>query len=110
MTEETQMSKYLVAPLDGDLGTPYLGSSPNNTDFGTAVATFAGVGNSYWAFTSLPSAILLANDIGADFTGTPICNTVENAQNNSDAVAELYENPPQVGEIKGVGNKVWGVD
>lgn len=104
------MSKYLVAPLDGDPDTPYLGSFPNNTDFGTAVVAFAGVGNPFWAFESLPSAILLANDVGADFTGAPLCDTVENAQNNRDAVAALYEAPPPTGATEGGGNVVWVVD
>jgi hypothetical protein len=107
MTEES-MSKYLVAPFEGDTGTPVLNVCPNNTNLGSLALTTAGVGNPFFVFASLASAILLANDIGADFTTGIICS--DDIDTNNAAIADMLASPPPTGATAGGGNVVWVVD
>lgn len=95
------MAKYIVYGLDGDAELPVMATVPNTTDMAEAVKTTAGVGNPYWAFESLPSAILLADTLGADFSGAPLCS--DDTQTNRNNLAGLYASPPATGE----GGKVW---
>lgn len=102
------MSKYIVAPLDGDTGVPYLVVCQNNTNLGALAITTAGVGNPFFPFAALPSAILLANDIGADFTTGIICS--DDIDTNNAAIADMLASPPQTGATEGGGNVVWVID
>jgi hypothetical protein len=107
MTEESEMSKYIVYGLDGDPGTVVMGVCPNNTDMGPFLVSLVGADYPFFAFESLPSAILLADEIGADFNTAPLCSS--DYQTNRNSVTALYASPPQVGEIEGGGNVVWVV-
>lgn len=102
------MSKYLVCPLDGDTGVPYLVVCQNNTNLGSLAITSAGIGNPFFAFASLPSAILLANDIGADFTTGIICS--DDIGDNNTAITAMLADPPPTGTTEGGGNVAWAVD
>lgn len=88
------MARYLVCPLDGDTTTPWLIVCQNWADLGNIVKGCAGVGNPYYAFETLPSAVLGADQIAADFDGAPICNN--DPQVNRDTIAALYASPPAV--------------
>lgn len=97
------MSRYIVYGLDGDPGTPVVNICLNSTDMGPYVISVVGEGNPYWAFESLPSEILSADEIGADFNDAPLCSADQ--QTNRINVAALYADPPATGE----GGKVWAV-
>jgi len=101
------MSKYLVCPLDGDPDTPYLTVTPNSTNLGQLCITVAGIGNPFYAFSSLPSVLLLADEIGANFDEAIICS--DNVGDNSSAITAMLNDPPATGETNDGTNKVWKV-
>jgi len=105
MNEVTEMATYIVYGLDGDPEIPCLNVVANGVDMGLMVISVVGDGYPYWAFQTLPSAILLADQIGADFTGGPICST--DAQTNRNNIAGLYASPPATGADNNGTNKVW---
>ncbi len=107
MTEDADM-RFVVAPLDGDTGTPYLVAVANSADLGTMLLTIANAGDPFWAFQSMDSAILNANDIGANFSAAPLVNS--DAQTNRVSVAALYASPPPQGATNNGTNVVWAVD
>jgi hypothetical protein len=107
MSGETDM-KWVVAPLDGDTSTPYLTAVASSADLGTMLLTIANVGDPFWVFASLPSAILDANDIGANFTNAPLVNS--DAQTNRNNVAGLLASPPPTGATNDGTNVCWAVD
>jgi len=107
MTEEVEMSRYLVVPLDGDPDMPVLFVCPNNTDMGPYVLSCAGEGNPVMAFESLPSAILLADEIGADFNFGFLAST--DYQSNRNAVTAMYGSPPLAQADPDTGVAVWKI-
>jgi hypothetical protein len=107
MAGDTDM-KYVVCPLDGDQTTPYLSAVASNADLGTMLLALANEGDPFWAFQSLPSDILNANDIGAKWDGAPTVNS--DAQTNRNNVAGLFASPPAVGDTNDGTNVVWKVD
>ena len=94
--EIDEMAKYIVCPLDGDTETPVLFTMPNNVDMGPAIVTTVGAGNPYWAFGpgQLPTAILVADVLGADFSEAPLANA--DYQTNRNNYAGLVASPPTV--------------
>jgi len=108
MSEDTDM-KRVVYGLDGDPEVPVIAGVPNNVDMGAQLITLVGVGNPYWVWNDpdLISAILTANDIGADFSGAPVCSDDE--QDNRDTVIYQIAHPAPNG-IAPSGNVVWVVD
>lgn len=105
MSEESEMAKYIVYGLDGDPEIPCLNVAANSTDMGPYVLNVVGEGYPYWAFQTLPAAILLADQIGADFTGAPVASADQ--QTNRNNVAGMYASPPATGETNNGTNKVW---
>jgi hypothetical protein len=100
--------KWVVCPLDGDQTTPYLSAVASSADLGTMLLSLANVGDPYWAFETLPSSILNADDIGAKWDGAPAVNS--DAQTNRNNVAGLFASPPPVGDTNDGTNVVWKVD
>jgi len=100
--------KWVVAPLDSDVNTPYLVACASNADLGTMLLTIGNEGEPFWAFTSLPTSILLANDIGAKWDGAPLISS--DAQTNRNNVAGLFASPPPTGDTNDGTNVVWPVD
>ncbi len=107
MTEESEMAKYIVYGLDGDPELPMLNVCNNSTDMGPYVVSVVGVGNPYYAFESLPIAILAADEIGADFNEGMLASA--DYQTNRNNVAAMYASPPLVDENPGTGVMVWKV-
>lgn len=107
MTEEAEMSKYVVYGLDGDPDIPCLASVHNSADMGPFILSVAGEGNPYFAFESLPSEILTADELGANFNTAPLAST--DYQTNRNNVAAQYASPPPVGEADDGTNVVWKV-
>lgn len=102
------MAKYIVYDIDDD-GTPItcLNSAINTVNMGQYVISVVGVGNPYWTFETLPSAILLADQIGADYTGASICSS--NTAENWDNVRDQWASPAPTGSANNGTNKVWVV-
>lgn len=105
MSEDQEMSRYIVYGLDGDPGTPCLATCQNTVDMGPYVLNVAGEGYPYFAFQSLPSAILLADVIGANFNTAPLASS--DYQTNRNTVAAMYASPPPTGETDDGTNVVW---
>jgi hypothetical protein len=112
-TELTSIpNRYVVCPLDGDLGYPVMWAIPASTNLPEWMKTAGnvGVGNPFWAFENISTVTTaVASDpdgYGADWTGAPICSsdTATNAAN----IAAAYASPPLVGPV--TGSKVWGVN
>lgn len=80
----------IVAGLDGDQETPAVLVTTPGANVGQAVKSFAGVGNPFYAFLSLPF------DYGAslyvNFEGAPIASAT--IGDNSEAVVTMLETPP----------------
>lgn len=85
------MGKYVVYGLDGDPGVPVLAFVPTSSPLGSSIIVIVGVGNPYWAYLSLSSTITGANDIGADWTGAPVCDSDSTV--NDANLADQYANP-----------------
>lgn len=96
MSEDENMAQYIVYGLDGDTELPNLNVTSNSVDMGPLITNVVGVGNPYWAFGAgdLPAAILLADAIGADFTGAPLASS--DYQTNRINFAALDASPPTV--------------
>lgn len=94
--EMNEMAQYIVCPLDGDTETPVLFTMPNGVDMGPAIVTTVGEGYPYWAFGAgqLPTAILVADVIGADFSTAPLASA--DYQTNRVNYAALVLSPPTV--------------
>lgn len=107
-TEGTEsMSKYIVYGLDGDPTFPCLNVMPNNADMGPMVLNVVGAGYPYYAFQTLPTAILMADELGANFNGAPLANT--DYQVNRNTVAAQFANPVPTGANNDGTNMVWVV-
>lgn len=106
MTGEETM-KYVIYGLDGDPELPMLAAAVNNADMGPLLISIVGSGNPFYAFESVPSAILLADELGANFNGAPLCSSDE--QTNRLAVAAQYAAPVAIGAENNGTNKVWVV-
>lgn len=107
------MPKYVVGPLDGDQDFPIIMVYGSWQDIGPAITTAFGAGNPFYGFTSLPLALLTANEWGANFTGAPLVADPETdpnyAQTNRDNFNAQVANPVPVGEADDGINKVWKV-
>lgn len=99
------MSYRLLYLLDGEPGMPVIGSIPNNSDLGPVIATTVGEGNPWyvWADPNLPSDILTADEIGANFNSAPLASS--DYQANRTAATAMLADPPLPGE----GGVVWKV-
>lgn len=107
MTEEAEMSKYVVYGLDGDPEIPCLASVHNSADMGPFILTLVGAGNPYFPFEALPTEILTADELGANFNTAPLASS--DYQTNRNNVAAQYANPPPTGEFNDSVNVVWKV-
>jgi hypothetical protein len=107
MEEETEVSKYIVYGLDGDPEVPCLSVAHNTADMGPLVLSVVGEGFPYFAFTELPSAILTADEIGANFNSAPLASS--DYQTNRNNVSVMYSSPPPTGETNDETNVVWVV-
>jgi len=107
MTEEAEMSKYVVYGLDGDPELPCLASVHNSADMGPHIFTLVGLGNPYFAFESLPADILTADEIGANFNTAPLASS--DYQTNRVNVLAQYANPPITGPTDDGINVCWKV-
>jgi hypothetical protein len=93
MTEEIEMSRYVVYPLDGNSAEPVYGTCLNNTDMGSYLVTLVGVGNPCFVFATLPSEVLLADPLAANFnTGLLVSSDY---QTNRLAAAAMLDSPPE---------------
>lgn len=101
------MSRYIVYGLDGDPEVPCLAVCQNHVDMGPYVLSVVGQGNPYFAFQTLPSPILLADEIGADFNTGALASS--DYQTNRIAVEAMYADPPVTAENPGDGVVVWKV-
>lgn len=93
MTEETEMSRYVVYGLDGDPELPCIAVCPNNTDMGPYIFSLVGAGYPYFAFQTLPTEILTADSIGANFNTAPLASSAY--QTNRNNVQDMYDSPPE---------------
>lgn len=112
MSEVTDMPKYIVSPLDGDTDFPIITVFGSWQDIGPAITTAIGAGNPFYGFTSLPMALLTADELGANFTGAPLAADPADpnyAQTNRDAFDAQVANPVPTGETNDGINKVWKV-
>lgn len=107
MTEEAEMSRYIVYGLDGDPELPCLASMHSSADLGPAILTLVGADNPYFAFETLISAILTADELGANFNTAPLASS--DYQTNRNNVAYMFANPPITGETDDGINVVWRV-
>lgn len=99
------MAIRLLYLLDGEPGVPVIGNMPNNTDLGPIIATTVGAGNPFyvWQDPNLPTEILVADEIGADFNTAAIASA--DYQTNRVNAAAMFADPPATGE----GGVVWVV-
>lgn len=88
------MARYVIYGLDGDPELPCLATCPNATDMGPYIVNLCGVGNPYFAFESLPTEILAADSLGANFNTGALCSA--DFQTNRNNVAAMYLTPPEV--------------
>jgi hypothetical protein len=94
MTEELDMSRYVVYPLDGNPLEPALGTCLNHTDMGSYLVSLVGVGNPCFVFATLPVEVLTADPLAANFnTGLLVSSDY---QTNRLAAAAMLESPPEV--------------
>ncbi len=99
--------KYVVYGLDGDPEVPMLAVCANSADMGPLLVSIVGDGNPFYAFESIPVEIAMADELGADFNGAPLCSS--NHQTNRNRVADQFANPVPIGENNDGINKVWVV-
>jgi hypothetical protein len=88
------MAYWTVYGLDGDPELPCYSNCPSTTDMGSFIVNLVGVGNPYFTFTSLPSEVLLADPLVANFNTAPLCSS--DYQTNRNNVAVMIETPPEV--------------
>ena len=91
---DTELARYVVYGLDGDSELPCLATCPNSTDMGPYIVSLVGVGNPYFAFETLPTEILAADSLGANFNTGALCSA--DYQTNRNNVAAQYASPPEV--------------
>lgn len=103
--EETEVSKYIVYGLDGDPELPCLAVAHNTVDMGPFVLSVVGEDFPYFAYETLPMAILVADELGANFNSAPLASA--NYQTNRNNVAAMYADPPPAGEENDGTNVVW---
>lgn len=94
MTEEIEMSRYVVYPLDGDPETPVYATCLNSTDMGPYLVSLVGVGNPCFVFATLPTEVLLADPLAANFNTGLLVSA--DYQTNRLAAAAMLESPPEV--------------
>ncbi len=107
MTEEPEMAKYIVYLLDGDPELPCINSAHSSAEMGPLVLTVVGEGNPYFAFETLPYAILTADAIGVNFNSAPLASA--DYQTNRNNVSSMFATPPVTGEDNDGNNVVWKV-
>jgi len=97
--------KRILYGLDADPGTPVIAAVPNSTDLGPQIASLVGDGNPYWIWSDpdLPTEIMTADEIGADFNEAPLAS--DDWQTNRIRANAVLADPPATGE----GGKVWAV-
>lgn len=120
------MPKYIISPLDGDVNFPILTVFSSTQDMGHAITTAIGPNQPYFGFTSLPTVLLLADGLGADFEDAPLSADPDDpkfnpadpdynpavptyAHANRDTFAAQAASPVAVGETNDGINKVWKV-
>lgn len=99
--------KYVVYGLDGDPEVPMLAVCANSADMGPLLISIVGDGNPFYAFESIPVEIAMADELGADFNGAPLCSN--DHQTNRLRVAAQYASPVAIGAENNGTNKVWVV-
>jgi hypothetical protein len=92
--EDTEMAYWTVYGLDGDPELPCIGNCPSSTDMGSFLVNLVGAGNPCFVFTTLPTEILTADPIAANFNTGMIVSS--DYQTNRLAVAAMLESPPEV--------------
>lgn len=94
MSEESDMAYWTVYPLDGDPELPCIANCPSTVDLGPYLTNIVPPGNPVFVFTSLPSEILLADPIEANFnTGFIVSADYQTNRNNA---AAMIASPPEV--------------
>jgi hypothetical protein len=88
MNEEQGMQ--IVFGLDGDPTVPLVAVTTPQADVPQAIIPLVGVGNPYYAFTSLSYNGL--NGIEADFTGAPLCS--DDVAVNRTNINTMLASPP----------------
>lgn len=101
------MARYIVYGLDGDPEIPCINSVHYTADMGPLVLSVVGDGYPYFAFETLISAILTANEIGVNFNSAPLASS--DYQTNRNNVAAMFNMPPVTGETNNGSNCVWKV-
>jgi hypothetical protein len=91
---DTELARYVVYGLDGNSAEPVYGTCLNTTDMGPYIVNLVGVGNPYFAFETLPTEILAADSLGANFNTGVLCSS--DYQTNRNNVAAQYADPPEV--------------
>ncbi len=86
--------RYVVYPLDGDPELPVYAACLNNTDMGPYLTNIVPPGNPCFVFATLPSEILTADGLGANFNTGLIVSS--DYQTNRLAAAAMLESPPEV--------------
>lgn len=86
--------RYVVYPLDGDPETPVYAASLNSTDMGPYLVSLCGAGNPCFVFAALPTEVLTADGLGANFNTGLIVSS--DYQTNRLAAAAMLESPPEV--------------
>lgn len=107
MSEEIEMARYIVYGLDGDPELPCINSVHFSADMGPMVSSVVGDGNPYFAFETMPNAILTADEIGVNFNSAPLASS--NYQTNRNAVIDMFASPPTTGATNDGTNVVWVV-
>lgn len=93
MNEDIEMAYWTVYPLDGDPELPCIANCPSTTDMGSFLVNLVGVGNPCFVFTTLPTEVLLADPIGANFNTGLIVSS--DFQTNRLAVVAMLADPPE---------------
>lgn len=93
MTEDIEMAYWTVYGLDGDPELPCIGNCPSSTDMGPFLVNLVGAGNPFFTFLTLPTEVLTADSIGANFNTGTLCSS--DFQTNRNAVAAMLLSPPE---------------
>jgi len=93
MTEENEMTRYVVYPLDGDPELPVYATCQNSVDMGGYLVTTVGVGNPCFVFSELPIEVLTADPLEANFNTGYLVSA--DYQTNRNAAAAMLASPPE---------------
>lgn len=88
------MAIWTVYPLDGDPELPVYANCLSSTDMGPYLVNLVGVGNPCFVFETLPSEVLLADPLAANFNTGLIVSS--DYQTNRLAAAAMFASPPEV--------------